>query len=77
MNKTPEDIIDNPPHYTSGRQIEPIDVIEDWGMNYHISTAIAYLSRAGRKSDNEIEDLKKAAWYIARRISMLESEESK
>tara|TARA_R110000823_G_scaffold216020_2_gene345602 strand:+ start:3944 stop:4279 length:336 start_codon:yes stop_codon:yes gene_type:complete len=66
----------NPPHYTSGRQIEPIDVIEDWGMNYHISTAIKYLSRAGRKSD-EIQDLKKASWYISRRISMLEFEESK
>ena len=76
MNKTSKDIIFNPPHYTSGRKIQPIDVIEDWKMNYHISTAIAYLSRAGRKSKDEIQDLEKASWYINRRIDMLESEDS-
>ena len=76
MNKTIENIIYNPPHYTKGRKFQPIDVIEDWGMDYHISTAIAYLSRAGRKSDDAIHDLRKAAWYINRRIAMLESGES-
>jgi len=76
MNKIIEDIIYNPPHYTRGRKFQPIDVIEDWGMDYHTSTAIAYLSRAGRKTDDPIHDLRKAAWYINRRISMLESEGS-
>jgi hypothetical protein len=70
-----EDIVYNPPHYTRGRKFEPIDVIEDWGMDYHISTAIAYLSRAGRKTEDPIHDLRKAAWYINRRIAMIESGE--
>lgn len=68
------DPVDKPSHYAEGRKYEPIDVIEDWGLGMHLGNATKYISRAGRKGE-ELEDLKKARWYIDRRISMLEDEE--
>jgi len=51
----------NPPHYT----------VEDWELNYHLENILNYISRAGRKED-EIEDVKKAQWYLNRHIKKLE-----
>lgn len=67
--------IDHPTHYNVGR-IEVIDVIEAWGLGYGFNrgNAIKYIARAGHK-DSEIEDLKKAVWYIQREIERLEKEE--
>ena len=59
--------IDHPAHYAAGRKYEPIDVIEDWNLGFHLGNAVKYLSRAGRKED-ALEDLKKAVWYIDREI---------
>lgn len=64
------DNIHHPRHYTEGRSIEPIDVIEDWNLTYHTGNALKYIARAGRKED-EIEDLEKACWYLRRRIKLL------
>ena len=61
------DPIDRPSHYAAGRKYEPIDVIEDWNLGFHLGNAVKYLSRAGRK-ENALEDLRKAAWYIDREI---------
>lgn len=65
--------VDHPPHYCHGRKFEPIDVIEDWDLGYHLGNAVKYISRAGRK-DDELVDLKKAIFYIKRRIKQLEAE---
>ena len=65
------DPINNPSHYAEGRQFEPIDVIEDWKLNYRMGNVLKYVSRAGRKQD-AIEDLKKAVWYLQREIEVLE-----
>lgn len=65
--------VDHPQHYNSGN-IEAIDAIEDWGFGegFNRGNAIKYIMRAGRKSpDTELEDLKKAAWYIDREIKRL------
>ena len=61
------DKINNPDHYTKGRKFEPISVIEDWELGYHLGNALKYISRAGRKESKE-EDLKKAIWYIEREL---------
>jgi hypothetical protein len=72
MTKKP-DPVNHPPHYTRGKH-EPIDVIEDWQLGFHLGNAVKYISRAGYKDpDKTIEDLKKARWYIDRHISGLES----
>ncbi len=68
---TQHDPINNPAHYAEGRSYEPIDVIEDWELNYNLGNACKYISRAGRKQ-NQLEDLKKARWYIDREIQSLE-----
>ncbi|MCW4026727.1 MAG: DUF3310 domain-containing protein [Candidatus Bathyarchaeota archaeon] len=63
------DSVQNPAHYTDGRKYEPVKVIEDWGLDYHMGNALKYISRAGRKK-SLIEDLQKAIFYLERRISI-------
>ena len=69
---TQDDLINSPPHYVSGRKIEPIDVIEDWGLDrdYYLASVIKYISRYNRKEavGNPLTCLKKAAFYLSRRI---------
>lgn len=59
------DNVNHPSHYAEGRRYEPIDVIEDWELDFHLGNAVKYISRAGRKGDAR-EDIKKAAWYLNR-----------
>lgn len=68
------DIVNHPAHYTDGK-IEVIEFIEDKGLNFHRGNAVKYISRAGKKDPaKEIEDLKKAVWYLNREIGRLEKE---
>ncbi len=48
-------------------QVEAIDIIEALGHGYHVSTALKYLCRMGKKGDG-VEDLKKARWFLDRAI---------
>lgn len=60
------DVINHPSHYTDGK-FETIEAIESWRLGYHLGNAVKYISRAGKKSkDTELEDLRKARWYIQR-----------
>ena len=73
MNKL-NDAVNHPSHYADGK-IEVIDFIEDKGLGFCLGNAVKYISRAGKKNpEKEIEDLKKAVWYINRRIKELEQE---
>ena len=68
------DAVNHPSHYTDGK-IEVIDFIEDKNLDFCLGNAVKYISRAGKKDpEKEIEDLKKAVWYINRRIQELEQE---
>lgn len=68
------DVVNHPAHYTDGK-IEVIEFIEDKGLNFHRGNAVKYISRAGKKDPaKEIEDLKKAVWYLNREIGQLEKE---
>lgn len=62
-----EDNVNNPSHYESGHGMEVIDVIEEFDLGFPLGNAVKYILRAGKKND-EIEDLKKAIWYIERHI---------
>lgn len=67
--------IDHPSHYNMGN-IEVIDVIEDWNLNFHRGNAVKYIARAGKKNaEKEIEDLEKAAWYINREIQRIKNKD--
>lgn len=59
------DNVNHPSHYAEGRRFEPIDVIEDWKLDFHLGNAVKYISRAGRKGDAK-EDIEKAVWYLNR-----------
>ena len=68
------DPVSHPAHYTDGK-IEVIDFIEDKGLNFHRGNAVKYIARAGKKDPTkEIEDLKKARWYLDREINRMEKE---
>lgn len=65
-----QDPVNHPNHYRrhpSG--VECIDIVEHMGFN--LGNAIKYIWRAGLKSDNVMEDLGKASWYIRREMERL------
>ena len=62
----------NPDHYRRNG-IELIDLIEH--MPFSRANVIKYVARAGHKNPaTELEDLRKAAWYLDREIARLEGE---
>ena len=64
------DTVNHPAHYNAHPSgVECIDVAEH--MNFCRGNALKYLWRAGQKGD-ELEDLKKARWYLDREIARLE-----
>lgn len=68
------DLVNHPPHYTYGKY-EVIDVLEDWFPDDpHLWQVGKYIARAGRKGDI-LEDLRKAEFYLKRRIGMIEREQ--
>lgn len=65
-SETAANAVDHPKHYNSHPSgVEAIDIVEHF--NFNVGNAIKYLWRCGLKGD-EIEDLKKAAWYVNREI---------
>lgn len=64
-------VVHHPSHYNSG-SIEVIDAIEDWKLGFCLGNVVKYVARADHKG-NAIEDLKKAAWYLAHEISRRET----
>jgi hypothetical protein len=61
------DPVNHPPHYKAGG-IETIDFIEAKDLNYRLGNVIKYVSRAGKKDSDPVQDLQKAAWYLQREI---------
>ena len=71
-NSKGKEMVNHPSHYTQG--IEAIDYIESHKMNFNIGNVIKYVTRAKHKGA-ELEDLKKASWYLNREIERLEKGE--
>lgn len=69
-----KDNVNHPSHYTSDPSgIECIEVTRH--RNFNIGNAMKYLWRNGLKdSDAQIQDLKKAIWYIEDEIKRLEKQ---
>lgn len=64
--------VDHPEHYQSRSGIEAIEVIESYGLNFSLGSAVKYILRAGKKpSENSVDDLSKAIWYLQREIERL------
>lgn len=67
---TDNDPVNKPAHYNFGKY-EVIDVIDDWKLGYHLGNVVKYVARAPYKGE-EIQDLKKAIWYLQRKIDLLQ-----
>ena len=78
-NKPPADqasAVDHPSHYGGDTTYEVIKVIEAWELDKdgYLFNVVKYVARAGKKDKaRELEDLKKAAWYLDRKIKRLEA----
>lgn len=70
--KKMHDPVNHPSHYISDPSgVEAIQITRH--RTFNIGNAIKYLWRAGLKgSDSEIQDLRKAIWYINDEIERLE-----
>ena len=65
--------INHPAHYGGDTAYEAIKVIEAWGLCFHTGNAVKYIARAGKKDPSrEVEDLRKAIWYLEQKVSALE-----
>jgi hypothetical protein len=61
-----------PAHYTK-LDPEPIEVIEKWEVSsFHLGNVIKYIARYA--SNWNVDDLRKAEWYLNRYISYISSE---
>jgi len=73
-----KEMVSHPVHY--GGEDNPYEVIkvaEAWGLDKdaYLFNALKYIGRSGKKDDNPpVQDLKKALFYLERRIKVLETE---
>ncbi|NCX94492.1 MAG: DUF3310 domain-containing protein [Gammaproteobacteria bacterium] len=66
--------VDHPPHYGGAdNPYEAIKVIDAWGLDFSLGNAVKYISRAGKKTSDPVEDLEKAKWYICHAIELLKN----
>lgn len=69
-----KEAVNHPAHYGGAdNPYEAIKVIESWKLDFHLGNTVKYISRAGKK-DELLQDLRKAAWYLQRRIILLEQQ---
>jgi len=66
------DAVNHPAHYGGAdNPYEAIKVIEAWSLGFCLGNTVKYISRAGKK-DAQLQDLKKARWYLDREIASIE-----
>lgn len=80
-----EDMVNHPSHYTWLKEkcgIEVIDITRH--MDFDLGNVIKYVLRSGHKEESDmtvlekqIEDLKKAEWYLNDKIAQLQLIRSK
>ena len=70
-------MVNHPDHYGGKENIyEVVKVCEAWGLDKdaYIFNVVKYVARAGKKDiDKELQDMKKALWYLNRKIERLEN----
>ena len=72
-----KEMVSHPSHYGGAdNPYEVIKVAEAWGLDKdaYLFNALKYIGRSGKKDDNPpLQDLKKALFYLERRIKVLET----
>lgn len=54
--------------YYKVKGFEVIEIIEAFNLNFCLGNVIKYVLRAGRKTENKVDDLKKALDYLNHEI---------
>jgi len=68
-------MVDHPAHYGGAdNPYEVIKVIDAWQLDFALGNAVKYIARAKHKG-SELEDLKKARWYLDHAIEQLERDD--
>lgn len=68
------DAVNHPPHYKGfSNGAEVIDITEN--LNFNLGNVVKYVARAGRKTDDPVEDLRKAQWYLYRELARINGDE--
>lgn len=73
-NKTPllgTETVNHPQHYGGDSPLEAIKVIEYHNLGFCLGNVVKYVLRSDKKG-NQLQDLKKAKWYLDREIAKLE-----
>lgn len=69
-------MVNHPSHYGGEQNVyEVVKVCEAWELDKdaYLFNVVKYVARAGKKDKaKEIEDLKKALWYLDRKIQNLQ-----
>jgi hypothetical protein len=75
LDKQNKEQVNHPNHYGGETNIyEAIKVIDAWDLGFSLGNTVKYISRAGKKDPNkELEDLRKAKWYLDHHIKNLEN----
>ena len=71
-----KEAVNHPSHYGGDTVYEVIKVLKAWGLhrNAYLWNAVKYIARAGKKDPSkQLEDLKKARFYLDAEIAELES----
>jgi hypothetical protein len=70
-----KEAVNHPEHYGGeDNTYEAIKVIDAWRLDFCLGNAVKYIARAGKK-DSELQDLKKAIWYLEHKLAKLENRE--
>lgn len=69
-----EEVVNHPTHYGGGdNPYEVIKVLEAWNIrDFKLENTIKYVARSHLKG-SKLEDLKKARWYLDRKIQRMEA----
>jgi hypothetical protein len=64
-------IRETPNYYIGLTGIKAINVISDFQLSYNIGTAVTYLLRSGKKTQDPIEDIQKAIHHLSYELERL------
>lgn len=74
-----KEMVNHPDHYRFGEnnEYEAIKVIDAWELGFSLGNTVKYISRAGKKDPNkELEDLRKAMFYLQHHIEELQKKQT-
>ena len=62
------------PSYYPNETYEPLNVIDAWDLCFRLGNTLKYIARAGKKTEDPLQDLVKARHYLDLKIKQLTKE---